>query len=276
MTAEEINFLRKNLFANKIAVLYRTNAQSRALEEVFLSKNIPYKITGGVRFYARREIKDLIAYLRLIKNPKDELSYKRIANVPPRKKKKIDFGKLMENSRKESGGMEAHELLKKIIKELEYKDYIDDGTDKGMERWQNIEELLGLAEQIKDLDKFLEHISLFAIDDKYDAVTEKVNLMTMHSAKGLEFEAVFVVGMEEGLCPHTLSFGPEDLEEERRLCYVAITRAKTHLYLTLAARRTLFGEKSANMPSRFLAEIPEHLMVYINRPQEIEEDIYVE
>jgi len=276
MTAVEIAFLRKNLSLNKIAVLYRTNAQSRALEEVFLSRNIPYKITGGVRFYARREIKDLIAYLRLLKNPKDELSYKRIANVPPRKKKKIDFGELMENSRKESGGMEAHELLKKIIKEIEYRDYIDDGTDKGAERWQNIEELLGLAEKIKDLDKFLEHISLFAIDDKYDPVTDKVNLMTMHSAKGLEFEAVFVVGMEEGLCPHTLSFGPEDLEEERRLCYVAITRAKTHLYLTLAARRTLFGEKSANMPSRFLAEIPEHLLAYVNRPQEIEEDIYVE
>ena len=276
MTAVEIAFLRKNLSLNKIAVLYRTNAQSRALEEVFLSRNIPYKITGGVRFYARREIKDLIAYLRLLKNPKDELSYKRIANVPPRKKKKIDFGELMENSRKESGGMEAHELLKKIIKEIEYRDYIDDGTDKGAERWQNIEELLGLAEKIKDLDKFLEHISLFAIDDKYDPVTDKVNLMTMHSAKGLEFEAVFVVGMEEGLCPHTLSFGPEDLEEERRLCYVAITRAKTHLYLTLAARRTLFGEKSANMPSRFLAEIPEHLLAHVNRPQEIEEDIYVE
>ncbi len=261
---------------SEIAVLYRTNAQSRALEEVFLSRNIPYKITGGVRFYERREIKDLIAYLRLIRNPADELSYKRIANVPPRKKKKIDFDELMENFREESGGTEAHELLKKIIKKIEYRDYIDDNTDKGMERWQNIEELLGLAEKIKDLDKFLEHVSLFAIDDKYDPVMDKVNLMTMHSAKGLEFEAVFVAGMEEGLSPHTLSFGPEDLEEERRLCYVAITRAKTHLYLTLAARRTLFGERSANMPSRFLSEIPEHLLAYVNKPNESEKEIIVE
>ena len=123
------------------------------------------------------------------------------------------------------------------------------------------------------MDKFLEHVSLFAIDDKYEPVEDKINLMTMHSAKGLEFEAVFVVGLEEGLFPHALSLEPEDLEEERRLCYVAITRAKTRLYLTSAARRTLFGERAANMPSRFLAEIPEHLLVYVNKPEENEEII---
>lgn len=273
IVAAEINFLRKKIKLGEIAALYRTNAQSRALEEVFLERKIPYKITGGVRFYERREIKDLIAYLRLIRNPKDELSRKRIVNVPPRKKRKIDFDKLMENFRKESGGLGTHGLLKKIIGEIEYKDYIDDGTEKGKERWQNVEELLGLAEKIEGVDKFLEHVSLFAIDDKYEPVEDKINLMTMHSAKGLEFEAVFVVGLEEGLFPHALSLEPEDLEEERRLCYVAITRAKTRLYLTSAARRTLFGERAANMPSRFLAEIPEHLLVYVNKPEENEEII---
>ncbi len=278
MVASEIKFLKTNIKLSETAVLYRTNAQSRALEEVFLAKNIPYKITCGVRFYERREIKDLIAYLRLIKNPENGLSYNRIANVPPRKKKKIDFDALIENFRNDIDNINAHELLKKIISKIEYKDYISDGTEKGKERWQNIEEFLGLAQKIENLDEFLEHVSLFAIDDKYDAVTDKVNLMTMHSAKGLEFEAVFVVGLEEGLFPHTLSFEPEDLEEERRLYYVAITRAKTHLYLTAAGRRTLFGERAANMPSRFLKEIPEHLLVYLNKREgeEIEKNIYVE
>ena len=275
IVAEEIKFLKTKIKLGEMAVLYRTNAQSRALEEVFLARNIPYKITGGVRFYERREIKDLIAYLRLLRNPRDELCHKRVANVPPRKKRKIDFDKLMENFRKDGGGAGTHELLKKIIREIEFRNYIDDGTEKGKEKWQNVEELLGLAQKIKNLDEFLEHVSLFAIDDKFDPVQDKINLMTMHTAKGLEFEAVFVVGLEEGLFPHTLSFEPEDLEEERRLYYVAITRAKTHLYLTAAARRTLFGERAANMPSRFLKEIPEHLLVYLNK-QNGEENIYVE
>ena len=205
--------------------------------------------------------------------------------MPPRKKKKVDFDKLMESFREESKEADVHELLSKIVKKIEYRNYIDDGTEKGMERWQNIGELFGLAAKIKDLDKFLEHVALFAVDDlpdrqtgKYNPVVNKVNLMTMHSAKGLEFEAVFAVGMEEGLFPHTLSLEPGDLEEERRLCYVAITRAKTHLYLTSAARRTLFGERSANMPSRFLAEIPEHLIILIDKVnrQEIYEEIVVE
>ncbi|KKS95539.1 hypothetical protein A3B05_01780 [Candidatus Giovannonibacteria bacterium RIFCSPLOWO2_01_FULL_43_160] len=282
MVASEIKFLKTNIKLSEMAVLYRTNAQSRALEEVFLGKNIPYKITGGVRFYERREIKDLIAYLRLIRNPENGLSYNRIANVPPRKKKKIDFEKLMENFRKAGGGTGTHELLKKIIREIEFRDYIDDGTEKGKERWQNVEELLGLAQKIENLDEFLEHVSLYNAQDEINPHTNGVgvgvNLMTMHSAKGLEFEAVFVVGLEEGLFPHTLSFEPEDLEEERRLYYVAITRAKTHLYLTAAGRRTLFGERAANIPSRFLKEIPSHLLVYINKQEseEIEENIYVE
>ncbi|KKT63518.1 MAG: PcrA [Candidatus Giovannonibacteria bacterium GW2011_GWC2_44_9] len=276
MVAGEIKFLKTNIKLSEIAVLYRTNAQSRALEEVFLAKNIPYKITGGTRFYERREIKDLLAYLKLIQNPNDELSYKRIANVPPRKKQKIDFDKLMEELRKESKNPNAHEFLKRLIKKIGYHQYINDGTEKGLERWQNIEELIGLAKKLDaNLENFLEHVSLFSIDDRYDRAEDRVSLMTMHTAKGLEFDAVFVVGLEEGLFPHTLSFEPEDLEEERRLYYVAITRAKTRLYLTTAGCRTLFGERAINMPSRFLKEIPSHLLVYLNK-QESEENIYVE
>src|SRR3989338_703222 len=277
LVASEISSMQKDKIpSGEIAILYRTNAQSRALEEVFLASNIPYKIIGGVRFYERQEIKDLVAYLRLIQNPADEIRYKRIANVPPRKKKKINFDELIESLRAESAGTKPHEFLKKIIHKIGYREYVNDGTEKGVERWQNIEELLGLAQQMEDVDKFLEHVSLFAIDDRYDSQTGRVNLMTMHAAKGLEFEAVFVVGLEEGLFPHILSFEPANIEEERRLCYVAMTRAKKRLYLTCASQRIIFGERASNKPSRFLAEIPEHLLVYINKPEEIEEDIYVE
>ncbi|OGF62595.1 hypothetical protein A2926_01070 [Candidatus Giovannonibacteria bacterium RIFCSPLOWO2_01_FULL_44_40] len=282
--ANEIQFLRRdaNIKLGDIAALYRTNAQSRALEEIFLARDIPYKITG-VRFYERREIKDLAAYLRFIQNPADEFSKKRIINVPPRKKKKIDFDELINNLREESKKTSPHEFLKILIKKIGYREYISDlpagkagGTDRGIERLQNVEEFLGLAREMENIEKFLEHISLFAADDKYDSVKDKVNLMTIHAAKGLEFEAVFVVGLEEGVFPHMLSLGPEDLEEERRLCYVAITRAKNHLYLALAARRALFGERSSNKPSRFLSEIPEHLLVYVNKPNENEEEIIIE
>jgi len=273
------------------AVLYRTNAQSRALEEVFISRNIPYKIIGGVRFYERKEIKDLLAYLRYVLNPSDEISKKRILNTPPRgigktlslkilggisdlkpeeEKKKEEFDNLINALKKEAEDKNAHEFLKILIHKIGFKPYINDGTEKGLERWQNVEELLGIAKKISaggeegSLEKFLEHVSLFAIDDFHNPndppAGGRVSLMTMHSAKGLEFEAVFVVGMEEGLFPHMLSYEPASLEEERRLCYVALTRARTHLYLSHASRRGLFGDHSANMPSRFLRELPEHLL----------------
>ena len=271
MIAEETASLsRQGVISSvkEVAVLYRTNAQSRALEEAFLKHGIPYRIIGGIRFYERREVKDILAYARLVQNPNDKLSYKRIINVPPRKKQKMDFNKLMEELREESKNLNAHEFLKKIIQKINYKSYIDDGTEKGAGRWQNIEELLGLAKKLDaDLEEFLNHVSLFSIDDlpddkagRYDRAGGRVNLMTMHAAKGLEFEAVFVAGMEEGLFPHALSSEPEDLEEERRLYYVAITRARTHLYLSSAASRTLFGNRVSGMPSRFLKEIPEHLI----------------
>src|SRR3989344_943056 len=286
MIAEEILFLKRNKIPfSEIAALYRTNAQSRALEEAFLSYGIPYRVVGGVRFYERKEIKDILAYLRLVKNPDDEISKKRIINVPPRKKKKIDFGELMENLRKSSENALPYDFLKNLIQKIGFREYLDDGTEKGLERWQNVQELLSISRNMKELGEFLEHVSLFSADDlpagkagKYDPQASRAVLMTMHAAKGLEFEAVFVAGMEEGLFPHSLSYEKENMEEERRLCYVALTRARTRLYLTLASRRMIFGERVSNMPSRFLKEIPEHLLVRIGGriPEEIEEDIFIE
>ena len=286
MIAEEILFLKRNKIPfSEIAALYRTNAQSRALEEAFLSSGIPYRVVGGVRFYERKEIKDILAYLKLVKNPDDEISKKRIINVPPRKKKKIDFGELMENLRKSSENALPYDFLKNLIQKIGFREYLDDGTEKGLERWQNVQELLSISRNMKELGEFLEHVSLFSADDlpagkagKYDPQASRAVLMTMHAAKGLEFEAVFVAGMEEGLFPHSLSYEKENMEEERRLCYVALTRARTRLYLTLASRRMIFGERVSNMPSRFLKEIPEHLLVRIGGriPEEIEEDIFIE
>ena len=286
MIAAEILFLKRNKIPfSEIAALYRTNAQSRALEEAFLSYGIPYRVVGGVRFYERKEIKDILAYLRLVKNPDDEISKKRIINVPPRKKKKIDFGELMENLRKSSENALPYDFLKNLIQKIGFREYLDDGTEKGLERWQNVQELLSISRNMKELGEFLEHVSLFSADDlpagkagKYDPQASRAVLMTMHAAKGLEFEAVFVAGMEEGLFPHSLSYEKENMEEERRLCYVALTRARTRLYLTLASRRMIFGERVSNMPSRFLKEIPGHLLVHIGGriPEEIEEDIFIE
>src|SRR3989344_1770693 len=305
MVADEVRALRRaphqSLSFGKIAVLYRTNAQSRAVEEVFLKKNIPYRIIGGVRFYERRETKDILAYIRLALNENDEVSKKRILNIPPRgigktlmqkilagailkpteDRKYADFIRLISEIKEAASKLTLNEFLKNVIKKTGYRGYIDDGTEKGNERWQNVGELLNIADKISmgggKVEDFLEHVALFAADDKYDAPAgnqsagEKISLMTMHAAKGLEFDAVFVVGLEEGLFPHSLSMEPGDLEEERRLCYVAITRAKTHLYLTYAAQRTLFGERAANLPSRFLKEIPEHLAEYIASQNNIDD-----
>ena len=301
--AKEIKTLRNfGVRFRDMAVLYRTNAQSRALEEIFLKRSVLYRIIGGVRFYERKEIKDILAYVRLTVNEADEISKKRILNVPPRgigktlalkifgeaalkpeeEKKYGVFKKLLAELRAGSAGFNLHEFLKMVIKKTGYREYIDDGTEKGLERWQNVGELLSIAKKISNdggsAEDFLEHVSLFASDDLPDrqagradddpeTKNERVSLMTMHTAKGLEFETIFAVGLEEGLFPHTLSFDKEDLEEERRLCYVAITRAKTHLYLTHSLRRTLFGERISNLPSRFLSELPEHLILSMRKPR---------
>ncbi|MBI2021000.1 UvrD-helicase domain-containing protein [Candidatus Giovannonibacteria bacterium] len=301
LIASEIKNLIKNGDSyGDIAVLYRTNAQSRAIEEGFLSMGLPHKIIGGTRFYDRKEIKDMLAYLKLIYNPKDIISKKRILNIPPRgigktlslkilggielkeseKLKNEEFERVISYLKEEAEKNEISALVKILINKIGYKKFINDGTEKGTERWQNVEELLTVAKSLRTLEEFLEHVSLFSVDDHYNnegnSKNKRVSLMTMHSAKGLEFEAVFVAGLEEGLFPHTLSLEPGDLEEERRLYYVAITRAKKHLYLTLASRRMIFGERTANIPSRFLQEIPKHLVEFKNYPEEYEENIIVE
>ena len=300
MIAREIRSLHgRSIVYKDTAILYRTNEQSRALEEILLQQGIPYRIIGGVRFYERREIKDLLAYMRLIQNPLDNIARQRIINVPTRgigktllakilentgvfsvsERTKIQkFDELMEGLRRSATDLPPHQVIQKIIFAVGYRGYIDDGTEKGTERWQNIEELIGLAKTMDTIEQFLEHVSLFSIDDQYDPSASRVSLMTMHTAKGLEFEVVFVAGLEEGLFPHTMSFDPESLEEERRLFYVAITRARSRLYLTLAARRMIFGERVSNMPSRFLREIPEHLIESRGKPddEEIEENICIE
>lgn len=287
---------------SEIAILYRTNAQSRALEEAMITHEIPYKVIGGFRFYERKEIKDILAYARLVQNQEDKQSKKRILNTPPRGIGKTlmlkilgninlepadafkveQFNQLIVELQKKATSSVAYDFLLTLIKKTDYEKYINDGTEKGLERWQNVMELLTIAKARPNstLSEFLEHVSLFSIDDRTEnnKNKERVSLMTVHMAKGLEFEAVFMAGLEEGLLPHTLSIEPAEIEEERRLFYVALTRAKTHLYLTLTARRTIFGNTDLSTPSRFLGEIPEYLLTHTEQPQnyELEENIYVE
>ncbi|HEY4521669.1 MAG TPA: UvrD-helicase domain-containing protein [Candidatus Paceibacterota bacterium] len=285
---------------SEIAILYRTNAQSRVLEEAMLANGIPYKVIGGFRFYERKEVKDVLAYAKLVQNPNDLQSKKRILNTPPRgigktlmlkvlgginlepaDTSKVNvFNNIIDSLRENEGQNSAFNFLKILIKKIKYEEYINDGTEKGVERWQNVMELLTIAKSKPNssLSEFLEHVSLFSAEDKMSKNQEKVSLMTTHMAKGLEFETIFVSGLEEGLFPHNLSIEPNKVEEERRLFYVALTRAKTNLYLTLTARRTIFGNTDLSVPSRFLREIPEYLLAYIGQPKnyEIEENIYVE
>lgn len=287
------NLLRKNSSLKDMVVLYRTNAQSRALEEVFLENNFPYKIIGGIRFYQRKEIKDILAYLRILVNPRDLTSLKRIINVPPRGIGKSAFLKylvwrqtgsdtktnqglppalktfdlLLEKLKTEFPKRWTTDFLKYLIKTISYKVYLDDLSPNAEERWENVEELVSLAKKYDSLsppagvEKLLEDTALVSDADGAEAGKNVVNLMTLHAAKGLEFPIVFMVGLEEGIFPHSRSlFNPAELEEERRLCYVGLTRAKERVFLSFALRRTHFGSVQANPPSRFLSEIPEHLI----------------
>ncbi|MFC1622085.1 ATP-dependent helicase [Patescibacteria group bacterium] len=263
----------------EVAVLYRTNAQSRNMEEHLIKNNVPYKIIGGFRFYARKEIKDIVAYLRVIHNPKDSVSWERIINTPPRKigQKSVEALKLTDwnldaieqKSRlpikrwvEKKEELSTLELMDMVLEDTKYLDWLDDGSEEAKYRVENIQELRSVATQFINLPDFLENVALIesankAQPENYDGVT----LMTVHASKGLEFPVVFVVGMEEGLFPHSQSMLEQgELEEERRLCYVAITRAMHQVFLTRANSRMYFGSLQSNMPSRFLTEIPEELI----------------
>lgn len=262
-----------------IAVLYRTNAQSRNIEERLIRGNIPYKIIGGLRFYSRREIKDIIAFLRVIHNPKDGVSWERIINLPPK-----GIGqKTVEKFKEQKWNLDEVELRsglpvkqwiekKEVLSTLELMDFVlestgylqwlNDGSEENMQRVENIKELRSVASQFVRLEDFLENVALIESSDRprkddFNAVT----LMTVHASKGLEFPIIFMVGMEEGLFPHNQSMMElGELEEERRLCYVAITRAMEQLYITNAKSRLYFGSIQTNIPSRFLTEIPKDFL----------------
>ncbi len=297
---DQIQRLREDDYRyGDIAVFYRTNAQSRAVEEELTRRNIPYKVVGGTKFYERREIKDLLAYLRAIANPADEVSLKRIVNVPRRgvgdtSVARLDawagsqgssfgaavasaetagvtgkaLGGLTELNRllaswraSVAGDMTPGVLLGRVLDDTGYLHEIEaEHTVEAAGRVENIQELIGVASEYAELDQFLADVSLVADTDELEDKEPGVVLMTLHTAKGLEFPAVFLIGMEEGVFPHLRSLGePDELEEERRLCYVGITRAQKRLYLTNAWCRSLWGQTQYNPPSRFLKEIPEHL-----------------
>jgi DNA helicase-2/ATP-dependent DNA helicase PcrA len=281
-----------------MAVFYRTNAQSRVLEEQLMRADIPYKVVGGTRFYDRREIKDAIAYLRAVVNPVDEVSIKRVLNEPKRGVGNTSIGKLdayatahnlpfLEALRRAdaagvggraAGGIEAFlgllddvadlamgspgPLLQQLLERSGYLDALEaERTIEAEGRMENLAELVGAANDAETVDEFLEQISLVADTDDLDDDTTSVVLMTLHSAKGLEFPVVFLIGLEDGVFPHLRSLTePDQLEEERRLAYVGITRARRRLYLTHAWSRTLFGGTQYNPPSRFLDEIPAGLV----------------
>ena len=248
-----------------IAVLYRTNAQSRVVEEVFLHNSIPYVLIGGTRFYERKEIKDVLAYLRALDNKKDKISLKRIEKIGKRKMEKfLSFQEKLDNSN-HLVNIPTIEIMDKVIAETNYLSLYDEKDEEDRQRLENIKELRSVAINFSNLTNFLENVSLVeqeympdkTVQEKKDAVT----LMTLHAAKGLEFPYVFMIGMEEGLFPHSRSLmDKNELEEERRLCYVGMTRARKRLLLTYAKKRIFFGQKTSNIVSRFILELPENVI----------------
>jgi DNA helicase-2/ATP-dependent DNA helicase PcrA len=269
--------LQSNRPFSDFAVLYRTNAQSRVIEEAFLHAGVPYTLVGGTRFYERKEIKDVLAYLRLIANPKDTVSYGRAEKIGKgRLEKFLEFAQEIKSDDKLIS-FTTLELLDTVVEKTHYLELYDANVEDEAYRLENIKELRSVATEFPNLTEFLETIALIEqeytpknvkkIEGKRDAVT----LMTLHAAKGLEFPIVTIVGMEEGIFPHSRSLmEKEELEEERRLCYVGVTRAKEKLYLTYANRRLFFGTRTSNTISRFIADIPQHaleLSVSLNADQ---------
>ena len=283
----------------EIAVLYRTNAQSRTIEESLMKSVIPYKIVGSVYFYNRKEIKDLICYLKLIYNEKDDNSLKRIINVPKRKiglktieaieekamqqeismfdaissSKELNFKKLILEFKEASLKLTLTELVDLVLEKSGLKSEYDPNLIEDEIRLENLEEFKSITKRFEEeedgtLESFIENITLVSDMNEHKESSDQVTLMTVHSAKGLEFDAVFIIGLEEGIFPHINSLmNPEELEEERRLCYVAITRARKKLYLINARSRMLFGKESANPQSRFISEIGEDYLDNLSKPK---------
>lgn len=301
--------MTKGRKASDFAVLYRTNAQSRIVEEMFLRFSINYRIVGGLKFYQRKEIKDVIAYVKLLQNPKDILALERIVNEPKRGIGRATLDRWIAFARTTGLGvmdaayeltseasdlrdgkiktirlfadvflkiratmegrtdMKLTELLDLLTKESGYFDSLADGTSEGEVREENVRELLSVAQKFNDtglnqaLERFLEEVALSSDTDEINRESEAVHVMTVHSAKGLEFPVVFMLGLEEGVFPHSRSaLSPTEMEEERRLMYVGLTRAKERVCLLYTEQRTIFGATQVNPPSRFISEIPNHLI----------------
>jgi DNA helicase-2/ATP-dependent DNA helicase PcrA len=324
----EIERLHKSqhVALSDVGILYRTNAQSRAIEDAFVRAGMPYRLVGGVRFYERKEVKDVLAYLRLIQNPFDTVSLQRVINLPPRGigQKTVQellrwaaaediapyeallrianlrtdasadplaaqapfpvrtrelfggFADIIEPIRRDLASMSVLDVLDAVLQQSGYSRHIQDGTEEGEERWANVQELRAKAQNYDELApenalaSFLEDVSLVQDVDQLDesgAAGDAVTLITLHAAKGLEFPYVFLVGVEEGVLPHQRSIeDPHQLEEERRLFYVGITRAMRGLYLVRAFRRTMFGAPSTAAPSRFLLDVPADLAMVTHAP----------
>lgn len=294
---------------SQFVVLYRTNAQSRPIEEAFVRYGIPYKLIGGMRFYDRREIKDVLAYLRALFNPNDWVALERIVNAPPRgigdrtwfkieqfaREHGFDvleaarhdiptvqstrvqafyqFAEVLKRVREQLSALNPTELLDVLLKETGYKEYIlnnSETKEQGEARWENIQELKNVTQKFRHLrgeeglQTLLEDVSLVSDQDAVDETENAVKLMTVHAAKGLEFPVVFVVGMEDGLFPHSRALlNPQEMEEERRLCYVALTRAIKKIYLIFAGQRMRYGTLQVNPMSRFIDDIPEKFVQWL-------------
>ena len=299
--ADEITKLKENNSLDEIVVLYRTNAQSRLFEEEFLKRGIPYRIIGAINFYARREIKDLMAYLKVINNPRDAISLLRAINTPKRgignksiediitrsneegislfdaitTGKALAFKNLILELQEESSHLSLTELVDLVLDKSGLKEELEkENSVEAETRLENLEEFKSITKSFEDkyglisLPDFLYEVSLISDNTEITDSSDRVTLMTIHAVKGLEFDNVFITGLEEGLFPHMNSMNSNsEIEEERRLCYVAITRARNKLYITNARTRILYGQEQANIVSRFINEIDENLLDIVNKEE---------